>query len=93
LPCISTVVVASALVSVPSGIVMFWSCPGIVLPSASTPKPCTKSPEVVVSWLFWLRTNDPSRVNFCSLPWTMKNPSPSIARSVGLPVVSSEPVA
>ena len=63
LPSISALVVARAVVVVPSGTVMFWSLPpAAMLPSVSTPKPWTNSPEAVTSWFEALSENEPSRV-------------------------------
>jgi hypothetical protein len=62
LPSIIACVVARATVVVPSGIVMLFSCPGATFPSASTPYPCTNSPDDVTSWFSELSENDPSRV-------------------------------
>ena len=84
--------VARALVIAPSGMVMLSSPPGTMLKSASTLNPCTKSPDVVTSWLAEFRLNEPSRVNRCSAPWMTKNPLPSMARSVAFPVGSMAPL-
>ncbi len=92
LPSRVTLFVAAASVSWPRGMVRFWRPPEITFPLASTPKPWTKAPLAVTSWLEPLRVKVPSRVNcWPAVDFKTKKPSPLIAMLVSTPVVESWP--
>ena len=87
LPLKVTFRVASASVSVPTGIEIGTRLPSSTLNCSFTAKPSTLAPDCETRSLFGLRRKLPARVK-CCVPATsmMKKPSPSIAMSVVTPV-------